>query len=45
MIDIEKQINYWREGAIEDWDVARDLVEKNRIRHGLFFHIFLWKKH
>jgi hypothetical protein len=45
MIDIEKQIDYWREGAEEDWDVARDLVEKNRSRHGLFLHIFLWKKH
>ena len=44
MIDIEKQINYWREGAIEDWDVARDLVEKNRSRHGLFFaHLSLEK--
>jgi HEPN domain-containing protein len=44
MIDIEKQINYWREGAIEDWDVARDLVEKNRCRHGLFFaHLSLEK--
>ena len=44
MIDIEKQINYWREEAIEDWDVARDLVEKNRSRHGLFFaHLSLEK--
>jgi len=44
MIDIEKQIKYWREGAIEDWDVARDLVEKNRSRHGLFFaHLSLEK--
>ena len=44
MIDIEKQINYWRDGAIEDWDVARDLVEKNRSRHGLFFaHLSLEK--
>jgi HEPN domain-containing protein len=44
MIDIEKQITYWREGAIEDWDVACDLVEKNRSRHGLFFaHLSLEK--
>jgi len=44
MIDINKQISYWRDGAIEDWSVARDLIERNRIRHGLFFaHLSLEK--
>lgn len=44
MIDINKQISYWRDGAIEDWSVACDLIERNRIRHGLFFaHLSLEK--
>ena len=44
MIDIDKQINFWRNSADEDWDVARDLVHRNRIRHGLFFaHLALEK--
>lgn len=30
--------------ALEDWDVASDLLEKNRIRHGLFIaHLALEK--
>jgi len=37
MIDINKQINYWRNSAVEDWEVARELVSRNRGRHGLFF--------
>jgi len=37
MFDIEKQIAYWRDGAVEDWEVARDLLKDRRIRHGLFF--------
>lgn len=44
MIDIEKQIDFWYVGAIEDWAVANDLVLRNRIRHGLFFaHLALEK--
>jgi HEPN domain-containing protein len=44
MIDISKQVNYWRDGAKEDWDVAVQLVESNRARHGLFFaHLALEK--
>lgn len=44
MIDINKQIGFWREGATEDWEVASDLVNKNRVRHGLFFaHLALEK--
>ncbi|NOY70813.1 MAG: hypothetical protein GXP14_00300 [Gammaproteobacteria bacterium] len=37
MIDIGKQIEHWRSGAVEDWNVANSLVEQGKIRHGLFF--------
>jgi len=44
MIDIPKQIAYWRDGAEEDWAVARELVGLGRSRHGLFFaHLALEK--
>lgn len=37
MINIDKQIAYWRDGSQEDWEVAQELVGRGRIRHGLFF--------
>ena len=44
MVDIAKQIAFWRDSAKEDWDVARQLVESGRTRHGLFFaHLALEK--
>lgn len=44
MIDIDKQIAYWRTSATEDWDVAVQLVNLGRTRHGLFFaHLALEK--
>jgi HEPN domain-containing protein len=44
MVDIDKITAYWREGAEEDMQVARELVESGRIRHGLFFaHLALEK--
>jgi len=44
MIDIHKLISFWRKSAEEDLAVARDLVHRNRIRHGLFFaHLALEK--
>ncbi len=44
MIDINKQIEFWRKSATEDWEVASDLINKNRVRHGLFFaHLALEK--
>jgi hypothetical protein len=44
MVDIEKQVVYWRLSAAEDWDVAEALVERGNPRHGLFFaHLALEK--
>lgn len=44
MLDINKQIAHWRNGAEEDWDVAQNLVHQDKIRHGLFFaHLSLEK--
>ena len=44
MIDVGKQIDFWRKGAEEDWEVAQDLVDRGRVRHGLFFaHLALEK--
>jgi HEPN domain-containing protein len=37
MVDIAKQVEYWREGAEEDLAAAYILLEKDRRRHGLFF--------
>lgn len=37
MLDIQKQIAYWRDGAIEDWKAAQHLLEQHYTRHGLFF--------
>ena len=43
-IDVDKQIAFWRKSAEEDMAVARDLVHRNHIRHGLFFaHLGLEK--
>ena len=44
VVDIEKQIAYWQAGAVEDWQVAAELVNSGRTRHGLFFaHLALEK--
>ena len=44
MMDIEKQIDYWRQGSAEDWEVAVKLVKDGKSRHGLFFaHLALEK--
>lgn len=44
MLNIDKQIAHWRNGAEEDWVVARDLISQNKLRHGLFFaHLALEK--
>jgi len=36
MVDIEKQIAFWKNSAIDDWSVAKQLVNSGKIRHGLF---------
>lgn len=44
MVDIYEQIRYWRDGAIEDLEVAHHLVDSGKNRHGLFFaHLALEK--
>ena len=44
MIDVEQQIAYWQAGAVEDWQVAGELINLRRTRHGLFFaHLALEK--
>ena len=37
MVNVEKQIDYWRKGAEEDFPVGIKLVKEDSIRHGLFF--------
>jgi len=44
MVDIQKQVAYWQNGAAEDWQVAQDLINSGKVRHGLFFaHLALEK--
>lgn len=44
MINIEKQIAYWKTVASDDLDSAKILIEKNRLLHGLFFcHLVIEK--
>jgi len=44
MVNIEKHISYWKNGAEEDFEVADQLIRSGKIRHGLFFlHLTLEK--
>jgi HEPN domain-containing protein len=44
VINVEKQVIYWRESATEDLRAARALMEKEHTRHALFFaHLALEK--
>lgn len=44
MIDVKKQIEYWKKGAIDDLESAKILIEKKRSLHGLFFcHLVIEK--
>jgi HEPN domain-containing protein len=44
VVDIQKQIQYWRSSAEEDWQVALELADLGRPRHSLFFaHLALEK--
>jgi HEPN domain-containing protein len=43
-MDIQKQVDYWRTGAEEDFAAAQPLLEKGYLRHCLFFvHLALEK--
>ena len=43
-MDVEKHVEYWRGGALEDWEVGEKLVGEGKTRHGLFFvHLALEK--
>jgi len=37
MIDIQKQIDYWRDQAVSDMETAEILIEKKKLLPGLFF--------
>lgn len=44
MVDISQIVVYWRNGAAEDWEVANQLVDSGKTRHGMFFaHLALEK--
>lgn len=44
MIGVERQIEYWVSGAIEDLETAKILIERNRYLHGMFFcHLVIEK--
>jgi HEPN domain-containing protein len=44
VIDLDRHVALLRAGAEEDRTVARELVERGRVRHGLFFaHLALEK--
>ena len=44
MIDIQKQIKYWQDGAIDDFESAKILISNHRILHGLFLcHLVIEK--
>ncbi len=43
-MDVQKQIEYWKAGAEDDYLSAEILIEKNRLLHGLFFcHLVIEK--
>jgi HEPN domain-containing protein len=44
MIDVDLHVAYWRNTALEDWELAQDLLADGRIRYALFFgHLTLEK--
>ncbi|MBM4370598.1 MAG: HEPN domain-containing protein [Deltaproteobacteria bacterium] len=43
-MDVGKHVEHWTKGASEDWEVGTDLIQRGRVRHGLFFlHLALEK--
>ena len=44
MINVQKQIDYWINGAVDDLESAEILIEHKRMLHGLFFcHLVIEK--
>jgi HEPN domain-containing protein len=44
MINVQKQIDYWINGAVDDFKSAEILIESKRMLHGLFFcHLVIEK--
>ncbi len=44
MINVQKQIDYWINGALDDLETAEILIERKRLLHGLFFcHLVIEK--
>jgi len=44
MMNKNKHINFWRDSSVEDLEVAEQLVNNGKTRHGLFFgHLALEK--
>lgn len=44
MIDLQKHIEYWKTSAVSDFETAEILIEKNKVKHGLFFcHLIIEK--
>jgi HEPN domain-containing protein len=37
MVDVPKQIDYWRTSSDEDFAAAESLLEKGHLRHSMFF--------
>lgn len=43
-MNINKQIEYWKSGAVNDIDTAELLIRNNKLLHGLFFcHLVIEK--
>ena len=37
MVDIPQQVAHWRDGVLEDWQVAAELLQNGRARQALSF--------
>lgn len=37
MLNVQKQIEYWQNGSLEDFETAKILINNKRYIHGLFF--------
>jgi hypothetical protein len=45
-INIEEQVAYWQNGAREELDTAKLLLNNNKVNQGFFWaqHIWQWKR-